>query len=139
MVELSAYEKSARNFGMIHADLVRENILLGDDIHVLDFDDAGFGWHMYDIAVALYQNRDEPDYPMIERALLAGYRRERGLTEADVATLPLFTLARALALLGWIATRTDSDVAREHGPRLVKRALAAADSYLARGSVPIRA
>ena len=45
---LSRHERSARNFGLIHADLVRENVLLdGDSIQIIDFDDCGHGWHAY--------------------------------------------------------------------------------------------
>ena len=39
---------------MIHADLVPENVLVdGDSIRLIDFDDAGFGWHHFEIATAL--------------------------------------------------------------------------------------
>lgn len=128
---LSRYELSPRNFGMIHADLVRENVLLGDNgIQILDFDDAGLGWHIYDLAVALYQNREEPDYPLIERALLDGYRSERLLTDADLATLPLFTALRAFALLGWISTRADSDTVQEAGPHIAGKAWALARDFM---------
>lgn len=120
---LSRYERSSRNFGMIHADLVRENVLLGDNgVQTLDFDDAGFGWHAYDIAVALYQNREEPDYPLIERAVLDGYRSERPLTDVDLAMLPLFTALRAFALLGWVSTRVDSDTVQEVGSHIAGKA-----------------
>lgn len=129
---LSQYERSPHNFGMIHADLVRENVLLGNNgIQILDFDDAGLGWHAYDIAVVLYQNREEADYPLIERALLDGYRAERSLIDADLAMLPLFTLLRAFALLGWVSTRADSDTVREVGPQIAGKAWMVARDFLA--------
>jgi Ser/Thr protein kinase RdoA (MazF antagonist) len=116
---LSAHERSTRNFGIIHADLVRENVLIHDDaVRIIDFDDCGFGWHMYDLAVALYQNREEAIYPMIEAALLDGYRQERELTEQDVAALPLFAALRAFAFLGWVQSRVEGDITREVGLRM---------------------
>lgn len=113
---LSRHERSPRNFGLIHADLVRENVLLdGDTIEIIDFDDCGYGWHMYDLAVALYQNREEAIYPLIEAALLGGYRQERELTAQDIAALPLFAALRAFAFLGWVQSRVEGDIPRRSG------------------------
>jgi Ser/Thr protein kinase RdoA (MazF antagonist) len=104
--QLAAFGRTARSFGLIHADLVRENILIDDgSTHVIDFDDSGFGWYLYDIAVALYQNRREPNYRVIEAAIISGYRSQRRLADRDVAALPLFMTLRALALIGWWKTR----------------------------------
>ena len=33
-----------------------------DFLAVIDFDDAGFGWHLYDLAVALIGYQDHPDF-----------------------------------------------------------------------------
>ena len=44
--ELNDYRSDAANFGLIHADLHPYNVLVqGDRFTVIDFDDAGFGWH----------------------------------------------------------------------------------------------
>ncbi|TGW07237.1 aminoglycoside phosphotransferase, partial [Mesorhizobium sp. M2D.F.Ca.ET.145.01.1.1] len=113
---LAEHERSARNFGIIHADLVRENVLIHDSgVRIIDFDDCGFGWHMYDLAVALYQNRQEPLYPLIEASLLDGYRQQRELTALDVAALTLFAALRAFAFLGWVQSRVEGDITREVG------------------------
>ena len=51
---LSDYGKGEGTYSLIHADLHPHNLLVnGDQLHVIDFDDAGFGWHQYEIAVAL--------------------------------------------------------------------------------------
>lgn len=34
-----------------------------DQLHLIDFDDAGFGWHLYEPAVALNGYRDRDLYP----------------------------------------------------------------------------
>ncbi|KAA3451773.1 aminoglycoside phosphotransferase [Mesorhizobium sp. SARCC-RB16n] len=128
---LSEHERSARNFGIIHADLVRENVLIHDDaVRIIDFDDCGFGWHMYDLAVALYQNRGEPLYPLIEASLLEGYRQQRELTSEDVAALPLFAALRAFAFLGWVQSRVEGDITREVGLRMSDIAADVVIAYL---------
>lgn len=128
---LSAHECSPRNFGIIHADLVRENVLIHDGaVRIIDFDDCGFGWHMYDLAVALYQNREEAIYPLIEAALLEGYRQERELTPLDIAALPLFAALRAFAFLGWVQSRVEGDITREVGLRMSNIAADVVIAYL---------
>ncbi|MDG4898565.1 phosphotransferase [Mesorhizobium sp. WSM4976] len=131
---LSDYRISDRNFGLIHADLVRENLLLrGDTVQVIDFDDCGFGWHMYDLGVALYQNQLEPAYPLIKASLLEGYSLERSLTEDDLSLLQTCVTVRAFALLGWMQSRADSDIAREAGGEISATACAVIEAYLDEG------
>ncbi|ESX60700.1 aminoglycoside phosphotransferase [Mesorhizobium sp. LSHC422A00] len=133
---LSEHERSARNFGIIHADLVRENVLIHDSaVRIIDFDDCGHGWHMYDLAVALYQNREEAIYPLIETALLDGYQQERALTPQDIAALPLFAALRAFAFLGWVQSRVEGDITRDVGLRMSTIAADVVIDYL-RGEQP---
>jgi Ser/Thr protein kinase RdoA (MazF antagonist) len=130
---LLEHERSARNFGIIHADLVRENVLIHDGaVRIIDFDDCGYGWHMYDLAVALYQNREEAIYPLIEVALLDGYRQERELTAQDIAALPLFSALRAFAFLGWVQSRVEGDITRDVGLRMSTIAADVVIAYLRR-------
>jgi len=102
------------DYGLIHADLVRENVFVDrGKIAFLDFDDSGFGWRIFDIATALIKNRAEPDYASIERSLIAGYRSERLISDDALATLPLFTVLRSLTYIGWFAARPElTDTAR---------------------------
>lgn len=45
---------SADKVGLIHADLHLDNALFWrDNVRVIDFDDCGFGYWLYDIAVSL--------------------------------------------------------------------------------------
>ena len=98
---------------------MRENVLIHDGaVRIIDFDDCGYGWHMYDLAVALYQNREEAIYPLIEAALLDGYQQERALTAQDIAALPLFAALRAFAFLGWVQSRVEGDITRDVGLRM---------------------
>ena len=93
-------------FGLIHADLVRENVLMqGDQLQIIDFDDCGWGWHLFDIATALLKNRREPEFPLIQSALIAGYRTQRDLPDSHLRHLPLFLTLRALTYIGWAGSR----------------------------------
>src|SRR6185369_13474599 len=69
-------------YSLIHADMHPGNILVdGDRLTVIDFDDAGFGWHQYDIAVVLTYWQSKPNAAEIERAFLDGYRATRPVSE----------------------------------------------------------
>ncbi len=105
---LSRYGTPARTFSLIHADLHPGNVLIdGPRAAVIDFDDAGFGWHQYDIAVALIAYQDHPGFAAFRDACVAGYRSVRALSEADLALLPMFLLIRDLAQLGWFHERPE--------------------------------
>lgn len=92
------------DYGLIHADLVNENVLVdGPRVHFIDFDDMGHGFRLFDLATTLYKAADEPDFDDLQAALLAGYAGERPLP--DLTLLPLFIVLRSLTYLGWIADR----------------------------------
>lgn len=105
---LSDYGKGQGTYSMIHADLHPHNVLAnGDRLYVIDFDDAGFGWHQYELAVALSAYQDSPHFDAVRDALIAGYRAERPLSDAAIELLPMFLLTRSLALLGWLNERPE--------------------------------
>ena len=61
---------SADDVGLIHADLHLGNAVFeGDRVKLIDFDDCGTGPRLYDLAVALWELRLEPDYPAYLDAL----------------------------------------------------------------------
>jgi Ser/Thr protein kinase RdoA (MazF antagonist) len=89
----------AGDVGLVHADLHLGNAVFGGDrVGLIDFDDCGVGHRLYDVAVALWELRDEPDYPAYHRALLDGYRRHRDI---DVDHLDAFIAARQVAFDLW--------------------------------------
>ncbi len=95
-------------FSLIHADLHAANIIVhGKRLHVIDFDDAGFGWHAYDFAVALYGHQREAGFPTVRAALIDGYRSVRPVADETVTQIPLFLLIRSLASIGWTAARPE--------------------------------
>lgn len=105
---LRRYGEPRRTFSMIHADLHLANLLTHDGrLSVIDFDDAGFGWHQYDIAVAMFHSRDTADFRAARRAFLRSYRAVRPISDDDLALVPMFELIRGMAILGWRAQRPE--------------------------------
>lgn len=84
----------------VHADVLRENILVnGNSLSLIDFDDSGWGFALYDLGTVMSQNLYEPAYAEIRDALMQGY----GTT--DAAMVEVFTLARTCASVGWTMPR----------------------------------
>lgn len=139
---LRRFRKSARrdldamaerlDHGLIHADLVGENILVdGKSLHLIDFDDGGFGFRLFDIATALLKHRTEPDYGRLQSMLLDGYLSVRAL---DMSHLDLFLALRAVTYVGWIMPRMDEDGSRARNTRFIADARALCLAYLERPS-----
>lgn len=84
----------------IHADVLRENVLVNDQsLSLIDFDDSGWGFALYDLGTVLSQNLYEPAYEAIRDALMDGY----GTTNREM--VEVFTLARTCASVGWTMPR----------------------------------
>ncbi len=120
-------------YGMIHADLNANNVLRdGDALSVIDFDDAGFGWHGFDLAVALWDRIDavsgHDQFEVAKDSLLKAYTSVR--TDIDsglvVELLPTFLLMRTLMVLGWAQARPETGYV-ELIPGFLKIALGQAD------------
>ncbi|MBH3426685.1 phosphotransferase enzyme family protein [Pseudomonas alkylphenolica] len=128
---LRRYGRTLDNFGMIHADFIPENLMLdGTRLQLIDFDDSGFGWHMFELATALFFCLDDPRFAQIEAALLDGYHSVKPLTTADRAALPLFLALRGMTYLGWLHTRQNAEINAELGPLVVERTCQLAREFL---------
>lgn len=107
-IALLDYGARQDHFGLIHADLHPNNIVLkGTELGVLDFDDSAYGWHLYDFASALIEYTTASDFEKLQTALLDGYRQYRPLSDRDVDVLPLFLLIRGMAIIGWFHQRPE--------------------------------
>jgi len=105
---LSRLSRDPSGYSVIHADLHPGNIVVdGDRLTVIDFDDAGFGWHQYDIATALTHWQIKPNAAAIERAFLAGYRATRPVPDEALSLIPDFRLIRWMATIGWFHQRPE--------------------------------
>jgi len=129
--ELRQFGTGSDRYGLIHADLVPENVLVdAGRLQVIDFDDAGFGWHLFELATSLYFIRRDAIYEDARDGLIDGYRQIRALPDAHLALLPLFLAARGTTYLGWVHTRRGEPVAQELTPQLIEMAMLAAEDYL---------
>ena len=118
-------------FSLIHADLHPGNVVMNDQrLHLIDFDDAGFGWHAYDLAVALKDYQDHPRFEDFRAALILGYQSVRPVHEQMLDLIPLFLLIRALASIGWAEARPELDL-DDYPARLAAYAEERAGSVLA--------
>nr|HMS95936.1 phosphotransferase [Tabrizicola sp.] len=108
--------------GLIHADVLRENVLVNDrSVSLIDFDDSGFGFRLYDLGTALVQVLALPEFPALREALMAGYGTSDGVM------VDTFTMARSMASVGWTMPRLapDDPIHRSH----LARAVACAERF----------
>ena len=114
MIEtMSEFSKNINFFGMIHADLHSQNVLIqGKSLSVIDFDDAGFGWYGFDLAVAIWDRLDFTatgcHFDIAYQSLKKGYLGERPDTGDILETIPIFLLMRTLMIIRWIEDRPEA-------------------------------
>jgi len=134
LARLAAFGDGPDRFGLVHADLRLANLLVDPDraapVTVIDFDDCGFGWYLYDLGSSLSFIEHDPRVPELIDAWVAGYRRVAPLTAAEVAELPTFVLLRRLLLVAWIGSHADTDLARELGAGFTATSCDLAEAYL---------
>lgn len=103
---IADHQSNGGDFGLIHADALRENVLIHNGaVRLIDFDDGAYGFRMYELGVAMSQNWDQPNVVALGQALLRGYGSERALPETPERLLEAFTTMRALASCGWVIGR----------------------------------
>jgi Ser/Thr protein kinase RdoA (MazF antagonist) len=128
---LARYGTGPERFGLIHADMRLANLLVdGPEVTVIDFDDCGFGWYMYDLGASLSFLEDDPRVPEILDTWVTGYRREAPLAAEDEAELPTFLMLRRLLLVAWVGSHADTDLAREMGESFTRVSCDLAENYL---------
>ena len=129
--DLTAYGRSPRRYGLIHADLNLDNMLFdGERVIVLDFDDCGFGWHLFDLSTVwtLFHGSDLAE--AMRAGVVTGYRRERDLPDEELAHMPLFELGRAFSYLGWVHTRSETASAQALAHEVAELVCTLAEAYL---------
>lgn len=112
-------------WGLIHADLHSTNYLFyQDEVRAIDFEDCGWGYYLYDLAVILddlyasYPQRAQE----LRAGLLHGYRQVRALPDEHEALLDLFVAMRLAELVRWHGS-SDNIEHRAVVPKLLDEAV----------------
>jgi Ser/Thr protein kinase RdoA (MazF antagonist) len=114
MSRLSAFGEGPGRFGLVHADLRLANLLVdGERITVIDFEDCGFSWYLYDLACALTFNEGRADVRELIEAWVAGYREVEPLAAEDAAEIDTFLMLRRLMLSAYAGLRADTELAAQ--------------------------
>lgn len=116
------------DYGLIHADILTENVLVADGrLALIDFDDGGWGFRDFELATFLMRFLDAPDYPALRAALIDGYATRRRVSPG---VLDFFILLRALTYPGWIIPRRDEPGGAARSLKAVQTALPLARNFL---------
>jgi Ser/Thr protein kinase RdoA (MazF antagonist) len=129
---LRAYGQAPERFGLVHADIRLANLLVdAGHVRVIDFDDCGFAWFMYDFATTVSFMEEHPRVPELREAWLEGYRSVAPLDRADEAELDTFVMLRRLLLVAWIGSHhTFAPEAAELGAGFTAVTCRLAETYL---------
>ena len=99
--------KSPEQFGLIHSDLSFGNVLfVANQVLLIDFDDCGFGYYLYDLAVILAGPWERPGFQQRREALLQGYREICDLPNEHLSLIPTLMAMRAASLGQWDRVKT---------------------------------
>lgn len=127
-------------FGLIHADLRPSNVMTdGSSLTIIDFDDCGYGFYLYDFGAALTFYEHRPEALEMAAGWLDGYNAVTPLTSTEVDAAAALSLLRRLTMLGWQTThRADAlppDLWEENRPGTVEVAARFLDDprWLVRG------
>jgi Ser/Thr protein kinase RdoA (MazF antagonist) len=130
---LQRYGQGKDRYGLIHADFRLANLLIHQgDIRVIDFDDCGLGWFLYDAGTAVSFFEHRPEVPGLIDAWAEGYRRVRPLSKEDEAELPTFVILRRMILFAWMGSHAETDLAKQEGPAYAEGTCEMAEHYLSR-------
>lgn len=128
---LKSYGMEATRFGLIHSDIRLANILIcGDETRVIDFDDCGLGWFLYDLASAVSFIETHPQLNELIAAWVTGYRKSAPLSNEEEAEIPTFIMLRRLTLFAWLGSHPEADLAKQIGDTFAEGTVALGKAYL---------
>jgi Ser/Thr protein kinase RdoA (MazF antagonist) len=130
---LAAFGKGQDRYGLVHADMRLANLLIeGERTTLIDFDDCGSGWFLYDFATGVSFMEDHPQVPALRRAWVKGYRSVRPLSDAEETEIDTFIMLRRMALLAWIGSHIEAPEPQAMAPHFAANTAKLASDYLAR-------
>lgn len=129
---LTAFGAGPERYGLIHADMRLANLLISPagTPRLIDFDDCGFGWFLYDFAASISFIEDQPQIPILRDAWVSGYRRIRALSVDEEREIDSFVMLRRLALLAWIGSHIDAPEPQQLAPDFARMTAELGERYL---------
>jgi Ser/Thr protein kinase RdoA (MazF antagonist) len=128
---LAAIGKAPAVFNLVHGDMRLANLLLdGGTVKVIDFDDCGFSWLLYDCATTVSFFEDAPEVPELIDAWVRGYRRIAPLSPEEEAEIATFVMLRRILLVAWIGSHSETDLARSMGVAYTQGTAPLCERYL---------
>jgi Ser/Thr protein kinase RdoA (MazF antagonist) len=129
---LERFGKGPDRFDLIHCDMRLANLLMdGETTKVIDFDDCGFGWLLYDCATTVSFFEHKPEVPGLVDAWVRGYRKVIDLPKSDELEIPTFVMLRRLLLVAWIGSHSETDLAQSMGVDYTKGTVSLCENYIA--------
>lgn len=120
-------------YGLIHADMRLANLIISDgSTRLIDFDDCGLGWFAYDFAAGVSFMEDDPRIPELRESWVRGYRKVREFGKEDELEIDTFVMLRRMALLAWIGSHGETDLAKEQGLEFSRVSAELAEAYLSK-------
>ncbi|MES1180214.1 MAG: phosphotransferase [Hyphomicrobium sp.] len=134
---LEAFGKSPDRFNLVHGDMRLANLLMdGSKVKVIDFDDCGFSWLLYDCAttVSFFEHTDE--VPELLKAWVRGYRQIGTLSAEEEQEIATFVMLRRLLLVAWIGSHSETDLAQSMGVSYTQDSIPLCEAYLSKLGKP---
>lgn len=126
-----AYGKDDKNFGLIHCDMRLANLLVyGDKLTIIDFDDCGLSWYLYDLAASLSFIEHEPYVPQLIQAWLEGYQQECALSQVDLSMITTLIMLRRIQMMAWVSSHYETPTGQKMGVNFTQQTLRLAENYL---------
>lgn len=130
---LENFGKDDAVFGLVHGDMRLANLLMdGETVKVIDFDDCGFSWYLYDCATTVSFFEHEPWVPDLIQAWVRGYSRFGVLSAEEEAEIGTFVMLRRILLVAWIGSHAETDLAKSMGAAYTQGTVPLCEAYLSR-------
>ena len=128
---LERFGKSPDVFNLIHGDMRLANLLMDQrQVKVIDFDDCGLSWFLYDCATTVSFFEEAPEVSELIKAWVRGYRRIGKLDAAEEAEIATFVMLRRILLIAWIGSHSETELARSMGVAYTGGTLPLCERYL---------
>ncbi len=123
--EMQAIPQDAENYGLIHGDFQQTNYLFHKgEVRVIDFEDCGWGYYLFDIAKALslfeVGDGDRPANPAMRDAFFKGYDRIRPLRTAYEQRLKVILAIRFMIRMNYLLSSVNPHI-RAQAPAWIPR------------------